>query len=329
MRVTIGVKALNEERHIAASLASAVDAADLVGAEVILADSSSVDRTVEIARQFPVRIIQLADPAERSCGAGAQLAFQDACGEYFYLLDGDMVLARDFLKHGISYLEEHPEVAAVGGHVCEKNAFAREYGIRARALENDRNRAPGLVDRLEGGGLYRSAAVHEVGYFADRNLHAFEEFELGARLQAVGWKLARIDQRAVEHYGHTMGEYRLLRHRLKSGYAACLGEVLRGALGKKHFWFIVQKLRQLHYSLAVILWWMLLSASLLLSPVASFGVLVIPVLFLSLRRKSLRLGVYSLAAWNVNAWGLILGLCRRRVAPELRIASIELRRGGE
>ncbi len=78
MKMTIGIKAFNEERHIAASLASAVDAADFLGAEVILADSGSVDRTVEIARQFPVRIIQLADPTERSCGAGAQLAFQDA-----------------------------------------------------------------------------------------------------------------------------------------------------------------------------------------------------------------------------------------------------------
>lgn len=326
MKITIGIKAFNEERHIAASLASAVDAADFFGAEVILADSGSVDRTVEIARQFPVRIIQLADPTERSCGAGAQLAFQDAGGEYFYLLDGDMVLARDFLKHGISYLETHPEVAAVGGHVCEKNTRAHEFEIRASTLKNDRNRVPGLVDRLEGGGLYRSVAVREVGYFADRNLHAFEEFELAARLQAVGWKLARIDQRAVDHYGYTIGGYKLLWRRLKSGYAAGLGEVLRGSFGKKHFWFVLRKLRHLRYSAAVILWWVLLSASLLVSLVAFFGVLLIPLSFLSFRRRSLTLGLYSLAAWNVNAWGLIDGLLRRRVAPESRIASVDLRR---
>ncbi len=186
-------------------------------------------------------------------------------GEYFYLLDGDMVLVRDFLKHGISYLETHPDVAGVGGHVCEKNTHAQEFEIRANTLKNDRNRVPGLVDRLEGGGLYRSSAVREVGYFADRNLHGFEEFELAARLQAVGWKLARIDQRAVDHYGYTIGGYQLLWGRLKSGYAAGLGEVLRGALGKKHFWFVLRKFRHLRYSAAVILWWVLLSASLLIS----------------------------------------------------------------
>jgi glycosyltransferase involved in cell wall biosynthesis len=323
MKVTIGIKAFNEEAHIAASLASAVDAADFVGAEVILADSGSVDRTVEIARQFPVRIIQLADPAKRSCGAGAQLAFQDARGDYFYLLDGDMVLVKAFLKHAISYLETHPDVAGVGGHVCEKNTHAQEFEIRAR--ENDRNRVPGLVDRLEGGGLYRSAAVREVGYFADRNLHGFEEFELGARLQAVGWKLARIDQHAVDHYGHTIGAYQLLWRRARSGYAAGLGEVLRGALGKKHFWLVLRKLRHLRYGAAVILWWVLLSASLLISLGAFLGLLLTALLFLSFRRGSLTFGLYSLAAWNVSGWGLIYGLLRRRVAPESRIASVELR----
>ena len=82
---------------------------------------------------------------------------------------------------------------------------------------------------------------------------AFEEFDLGARLQARGWKLARIDQRAVDHYGYTIGGYQLLWRRLKSGYAAGLGEVLRGALGKKHFWFVLRKLRHLRYGAAVIL----------------------------------------------------------------------------
>ena len=103
MKLTIGIKTLNEERRIAAALASAVEAARPWQGEIILADSGSTDRTIEIARNFPVKIVQLADEADKSCGAGAQLAFQYARGEYFYLLDGDM---------------DHPVVAGRGrdGH---------------------------------------------------------------------------------------------------------------------------------------------------------------------------------------------------------------------
>jgi len=58
MKLTIGIKAFNEEQHIAASLASAVEAARALDGEVVLADSCSTDRTVEIAKTFPVRIVQ-------------------------------------------------------------------------------------------------------------------------------------------------------------------------------------------------------------------------------------------------------------------------------
>ena len=81
MKLTIGVKALNEEQRIAEALTSALRAAEPFGGEVVLADSGSTDRTLEIASTLPVRIVQLADPSERSCGAGAQLAFQQADGD--------------------------------------------------------------------------------------------------------------------------------------------------------------------------------------------------------------------------------------------------------
>src|SRR6218665_3277207 len=83
--LTIGIKALNEEQHIAMAIESALAAAAPLGGEVGLADSGSTDRTLEIARGYPVRIVQLGNLAERCCGAGAQLAFQSAQGEFFYL----------------------------------------------------------------------------------------------------------------------------------------------------------------------------------------------------------------------------------------------------
>lgn len=326
MKVAIGIKALNEARHIATSLESALAAVAPFGGQVVLADSGSTDDTIAIARRYPgLRILQLADPQEKCCGTGAQLAFQSVDADYFYLLDGDMVLDPAFLASGIAFLESHPGHAAVGGRVREADTSSIEFELRAR---NDRIKGSSLagdVDRLDCGGLYRVAAIRSVGYFADRNLHAFEEFELAARLGAQGWKLARIDVAAVDHYGHATAGYRLMLRRIRSGYAGGPGEVVRAAFGKPHWTMILRRFSQLRYSVVVIGWW---TALLLL---AGFGqwlplalVALAPLAFLVIRRRSLRLGLYSLATWNMIAIGFLQGLLRRRRPPGQPIACHDL-----
>lgn len=325
--LSIGIKALNEELHIEDCLAHAVAVAEQIGGEVILADSGSTDRTLDIARRFPVRIIQFENLDERSCGAGAQLAFQEAKGKYFYMLDGDMVLEPHFIAQAVAYLEDNPHIAGVGGIVNEQNAANEEFQIRRNSVKLARNWFPGIVDRLDCGGLYRMDAIRDVGYFADRNLHAFEEFELAARLRAKGWSLARIPHLAVDHYGHTTGGYRLLMRRIGSGYSGAPGEVLRGALFRPHMLYVLRDLNHIRFGFFIIfLWWVPLIAGLFIHPRGLLSALMIvgALTFLSLRRRSLRLGLYSLTAWNVSALGLIMGAFRKRVAPEKPIRFREL-----
>ena len=322
--ITIGIKALNEERRIGEALAHALRAVEPFAGRVVLADSGSADRTVAIARDFPVRIVQLAHAGERCCGAGAQLAFQYADTEFFYMQDGDMALRPGFLGAAVAYLRDHPDVAAVGGHVVERMVDSEEFQIRAATQRLEAHRAPGVVDRLDGGGLYRVEAVGQAGFFADRNLHAFEEFDLAARLHAAGWKLARIDVPAVDHYGHAVGGYRLMWRRFASGYAAGAGEVLRAAIGKKHLGFVLRRLRHIRHALVVIAWWVALAATALWLPPALIVLVAGPLLFLWWRRGSLRLATYSAAYWNVGAIGLLKGVFRPRLSPTLPLDAVDL-----
>src|SRR5262245_60437822 len=95
--VSIIIKALNEEQHIGAAIESALTILESIDGEVILADSKSTDRTMEIARRYPIKIVQLNSSADRSWGAGAQLGFQYSSGRYLCLIDGDMRLHREFV----------------------------------------------------------------------------------------------------------------------------------------------------------------------------------------------------------------------------------------
>jgi len=63
------------------------------------------------------------------------------------------------------------------------------------------------VECLNGGGLYRRSAIADVGYLSDRNLHAFEEYDLGAASRQ-GLAIIRLEKRRSTIYGYAMGTWR-------------------------------------------------------------------------------------------------------------------------
>lgn len=333
-RVTVVIKALNEEARIGLAVESALRAVQHIGGEVVLADSCSTDRTVEIAAQYPIRIVQLAHPTERCCGAGPQLGYQHSLGEYVYLMDGDMELLPGFLERALAFLAQHPEVAGVAGRVVERNLESLEYRERAARERQESHRVPGSVDRLDGGGLYRRCAIQEAGYLSDRNLHSYEEFELAVRLRARAWKLWRLPIDSVAHVGHESPPYRLLMRRWKTGYVCGSGELLRSALGQPWMRLVWRHQRELRLYLGVIAWWAVLLTVPLwpiewpLRAAALTMLALAPVVLMSLRKRSLQRGTYSVVSWCFNAAGLLRGLLRSRKPTGEPIASRILREPG-
>lgn len=329
-KLSIIIKALNEERFIAGAIESALAAAAPFDGEVVLADSGSTDRTVAIARPYPIRIVQLARPAEASCGAGPQLGYQHSSGQYVYIMDGDMRLEPAFLREAVMLLDRVQDVAGVGGLVEDRQLDCLEY--QRRAVRKDPHMQPGEVDRLNGGGLYRRRAVEEAGYLGDQNLHSYEEFDLGARLRARGWRLVRLDRLAIHHYGHTINAYRLLWRRLRTGYAAGVGEVVRAAVGQPHLCEVLRGLTELRLWAAVVAWWLSLATIVLVNgpwlwKLALFlAVAVLPFAVMTLARRSIGHALYAVVGWNVWTLGLLIGLSRwRRRSPRSWITSRVLR----
>jgi GT2 family glycosyltransferase len=325
--VSVIIKAFNERAGISRAVDSALAAVAMVGGEVVLADSASTDGTPQEAARFPIRIVQLAHPDERCCGIGPQIGYAYAKGEYVYLMDGDMVLEPGFLPRALAFLAQHPEVAGVGGRVVERHLESLEFRERhERAQRSEAHRAPGPVDRLDGGGLYRRVAIEEVGYLSDRNLHSYEEFDLAVRLRARGWRLWRLPCDAVAHQGHQAPALRLLWRRWTSGYACGIGELVRAAAGRPWWRLVLRDLRELRLYAAVWGWWITLGLVLLAAAwdaraVPPFGaLLLLPWLVVSLRKRSLARGTYAVAAWCVHAAGLARGVCRTRRDPQAPIA---------
>jgi glycosyltransferase involved in cell wall biosynthesis len=324
-RVSVIIKALNEERRIESTVESALRAVAAVGGEVILADSYSSDRTVELASAYPIRIVQLANPEERCCGAGPQLGYQHSRGEFVYILDGDMQMREGFLEQALAFLDAHADVAGVGGRVVEQNTDSLEY--MARGERASPHLQPGHVDRLDGGGLYRRSAIEAAGYFSDRNLHSYEEFDLAIRLRALGWRLWRLPVDAASHFGHDAPPYRLLVRRWRTRYICGLGELVRAAAGQPRLPLALQGLRELRLYLAVLGWWAVLASVALWPMPAAWrlaffcAIATAPVLLMTWRKRSAAKAVYAVVSWCFNAAGLLRGLLRRQRPAREAIAS--------
>jgi glycosyltransferase involved in cell wall biosynthesis len=326
-KVSIIIKALNEERGIGPTIESALHAISRTGGEVILADSCSSDRTVEIAMGYPIRIVQLAKPSERSCGAGPQLGYQHSFGEFVYILDGDMKMLEGFLEEAIATLESHPDVAGVAGKVVELNTESLEYIAREQRAAAEPHREAGTVDRLDGGGLYRRSAIEAAGYFSDRNLHSYEEYDLGLRLRSLGWKLRRLPRAAVTHFGHDAPPYSLLIRRWRSRYVCGPGELLRAGWGQPRLPMLIGGLRELRIYSGVLAWWIVLASIFFwpLTPVSRIAVffvfLVFPFLLMAWRKQSFVKATYAVVSWCFNTAGLIRGLVASRQPPKDLISS--------
>jgi hypothetical protein len=186
---------------------------------------------------------------------------------------------------------------------------------------------PGNVDRLDGGGLYRRSAIEAAGYFSDRNLHSYEEFDLAIRLRALGWRLWRLPLDAANHFGHDAPPYRLLVRRWRTRYICGLGELVRAAAGQPRLPLALQGLRELRIYLAVLGWWAVL-ASCCCGRVGAPGawhsfcaIATAPVLLMTWRKRSVTKALYSVVSWCFNAAGLLRGLLRRQRPAREAIAS--------
>jgi glycosyltransferase involved in cell wall biosynthesis len=324
--VSIIIKALNEERRIARCLQSAVAEARSVQGEVILVDSLSTDRTVEVARNFDVRIVQFLNRSDANCGSAVQLGYQYSSADFVYVLDADMVFEPGFLALALAKLQAEPTLAGVGGKLTDTQVLT--MADRRRVESAIRLEADHLVAELGGGALYRRTAVEQVGYLSNRWLAAYEEAELGVRLVQSGWKLMRLAAPAVLHEGHAETNVRMLARLWRNGRASATGVFIRSAIGKPWFFRVVRKLAHVFVVPVIQVGQFVVAGA---APEGErvlywAGYWLVLVVLLTARKRSLPAALWSLLTWHYLAFAAIVGLARHLPSPNIRIAASELER---
>ncbi|WP_375752410.1 glycosyltransferase [Vibrio sp. HN007] len=303
------IKTFNEEEGIAATIQSIQKQIGAYPHKIIVADSLSTDKTQEIALENGATVVTLTNGRERCCGVGHQLGYLHSEGDYLLLLDGDMQLAEGFIDNAVEFMQENRQYAGVAGLV-EMDEPAN-YEFRSRKQRMSQIFPLGDCDHLGCGGLYRKSAIDEIGYLTNRNLHSYEEAELGMRLLNSGYKLHRLAVPYHHHSTHNLSTFALLRHRWRSGYLFGTGELLKGSLGTSHF---THALKTVKNEVIFAIYLLCLAASILTLDSGVIGLTLIPLAaFLTLKtitNRSIRDGFLSVVNLSAISAGLLRGLCK-------------------
>lgn len=182
--VSVIVPAYNSERTLRPCLRSVL-AQTHPPAEVIVVDDHSTDHTREIAREFPILLIE--QSLNRGPAAARNLGIRHSRHPVLFFVDSDGDLAPDAIANALRILGEHPDVGCVHGIYRTEPLLSPGHGTAVESyllLHHHfwRSRAAGRVRSA----FFALAAVRrevfdDVGLF-DERLRASEDVEFSDRM---------------------------------------------------------------------------------------------------------------------------------------------------
>lgn len=234
--LSVVVPTYNEEARVETCLESIFDACRAADAvddfEVILVDSNSTDRTVELATDYPITVLEIPDDDLTTPAAGRFVGTHHADGDLLLFVDGDMELARGWLPAAIEHARQDG-VAAVDGHLDDVPA---EASLETR-------------ESVRGVALYDADALATVGGF-DPYLESLEDIHLGMELNAEGYRLLRLPMVSAAHPGSDMITETF--RRWENGYSRGSGQTLRRSLSSPRL--AMKHVRRMRYRLVLAAW---------------------------------------------------------------------------
>lgn len=184
--------------------------------EVIVADGRSTDRTAEIAKNFGAKVI---DNHKLVQGAGRNMAVKEARGELVAFSEDDCVVPPDWLRIGVSYLENQ-EITGVGGPTPlpeSAGCFAKASNViftmasmAGYSVQSEFGRAREAEDLPGGNAMYRKNVLER---FLPIREGLAEDVDLNLRMRKEKARLLYAPDFMAWHYKRETpgGFYRQIR----------------------------------------------------------------------------------------------------------------------
>jgi rhamnosyltransferase len=221
---SVVIRSKNEALFIGETLTAIFQQVSVPSFEVIVVDSGSSDRTVEIVRRFPAKLIEIA-PETFTYGRALNLGIKEAAGDFLISLSAHSLPAHDHWLEGILAPFKNPRVAGVvGRQIPRPNAtFLELIGMRLSGVMSER---PALRERnpmfSNANGAIRRGLWQRVPF--DEGVAGAEDIAWARAMQALGYLIA-YEPRAAAYHSHGEPFAKHLRRSLHDA-PTVLGNVL-------------------------------------------------------------------------------------------------------
>lgn len=160
--------------------------------EIIVVDRHSTDETVQITKNFKVKLFYVTRERSTAKNLGAKNAY----GKYLLFLDSDMELSQHVVEECVKLCEEKSFDAAVVPLITDAVGFLAECRkLEVELYSHDPNYF--LMPRF-----FRKTVFFKVGGF-DEKLICGEDFDLARRCETQGYRIGKITS-PIKHLEGTL-----------------------------------------------------------------------------------------------------------------------------
>ncbi len=170
--------------------------------EIIIVDDGSTDKTAEIAKGYPVKLLR---KEQGGVSSARNMGVEKSKGEILAFTDGDCIVNRDWLKKLVEHFEDG-EVGGVGGRVIFLTGDALTTAIAIEYEGRFEKRGGNTQSIACINAAFRRPIFEEVGGFK-RILGedvGGEDIEFSYRVREAGYRLVYEPQAEVSHDHRTM-----------------------------------------------------------------------------------------------------------------------------
>ena len=196
--ISIIIRTLNEEKHLPSLLSSIRSQKTNLTYEIVLIDSGSTDKTLEIAKTFKCKITHI-EKANFSFGRSLNKGINFSNGKYLVFISGHCVPKdQNWLENLVSPIVDKKVEYTYGKQLGGDSSFWSEKQIYKKYFPDNR--------KLPQVGFFCNNANSAIllstwkKYLFDEELTGLEDLELAKRLTNDGGKIGYIPEAAVYHF---------------------------------------------------------------------------------------------------------------------------------
>ena len=198
-----------------------------ISIEIIVIDNNSVDNSVEMLKENFPKIKLITNKKNQGFSKANNQGIKQSKGEYILLLNPDTVVEENIFKKTLNFLEENPQVGALGvkmfngkGEFLPESkrslptpisAFYKIFGLsnlfpkskkfgeyHLKYLDKNKNHE---VDVLSGAFfMTRKSILEEINFLDERFFMYGEDIDLSYRIQKKGYKNIYFSETSIIHY---------------------------------------------------------------------------------------------------------------------------------